>query len=69
MLRLVHRRFVWNGTNYILEAVDERLPILFAQPIKNRNIILQPLIEAVNIEPCLSKTELVIVGGEYGMGV
>lgn len=47
------------------QAVDERLPILLEQPIKHRNIILQPLIEAVNIEPYLSKTELVIVGGEY----
>lgn len=49
------------------QAVDERLPILSAQPIKHRNIILQPLIEAVNIEPYLSKAELVIVGGEYGI--
>ena len=50
------------------QAVDERLPILSAQQIKKRNIILQPLIEAVNIEPYLSKTDLVIVGGEYGIG-
>lgn len=47
------------------QAVDERLPILSAQPIKHRNIILQPLIEAVNIDPYISKAELVIVGGEY----
>jgi protein gp37 len=49
------------------EMVDERLSILSTQPIKHRNIILQPLIEAVNIEPYLSKTELVVVGGEYGV--
>ncbi len=48
------------------QAVDERLPILSALPIKRRNIILQPLIEDVNIEPYLAKTELVVVGGEYG---
>jgi len=36
-----------------------------AQPIKHRNIILQPLIEAVDIDPYISKAELVIVGGEY----
>lgn len=48
------------------QAVDERLPILNEQPIKNRNIILQPLIEAVNIEPYLYNIELVIAGGEYG---
>lgn len=47
------------------QTVDGRLPILSAQPIKHRNIILQPLIEAVNIEAYLAKTELVIVGGEY----
>ena len=35
--------------------------------VDDRNIILQPLIEAVNIEPYLPKTELVIVGGEYGI--
>ncbi|NLE25704.1 MAG: DUF5131 family protein [Clostridiaceae bacterium] len=47
------------------QAVDERLPILSAQPIKHRNIILQPLIEAVDIDPYISKAELVIIGGEY----
>ncbi|MGI6748128.1 MAG: DUF5131 family protein [Anaerovoracaceae bacterium] len=49
------------------QAVDERLPILTEQPIKNRNIIFQPLIEAVNIEPYLFNAELVVVGGEYGI--
>ena len=47
------------------QTVDERLPILSAQPMKHRNIILQPLIEAVDIDPYISKAELVIVGGEY----
>lgn len=49
------------------QAIDVRLPILSAQPIKHRNIILQPLIEAVNIDPYISKAELVIVGGEYDL--
>lgn len=49
------------------QMVDERLSILSTQPIKHRNIVLQPLIEGVNIEPYLSKTELVVVGGEYGV--
>ena len=49
------------------QMVDERLSILSTQAIKHRNFVLQPLIEEVNIEPYLSKTELVIVGGEYGV--
>lgn len=49
------------------QAIDVRLPILSAQPIKHRNIILQPLIEAVNIDPYIYKAELVIVGGEYDL--
>lgn len=48
------------------KAVDGRLSILCSQPIKHRNIILQPLIEEVDIEPYLFNIELVIVGGEYG---
>lgn len=48
------------------QTVDERLTVLSALPIKNKNIILQPLIEKVDIEPYLNDTKLVIVGGEYG---
>lgn len=47
-------------------AVDERLPILSVQPLKHRIAVLQPLIEAVNIESYLSGVDSVIVGGEYG---
>lgn len=46
-------------------AVDERLTEFIKLPIKHRNIILQPLIEAVDIAQYLSKAELVVVGGEY----
>lgn len=48
------------------QTVDERLSILTTQKIKSKNIILQPLIEEVNIEPHIAGVELVIVGGEYG---
>jgi protein gp37 len=46
------------------EAVDRKLPILTTLPIKHRNIILQPLLGAVNIEKYLDSAELVLVGGE-----
>lgn len=40
---------------------------LFAQlPIRHRNIICQPLLEEVDIEPYLKGTELVVAGGESG---
>lgn len=48
------------------ESIDQRLPILVRLPIKHRNIILQPLIGEVSIEPYLAGVELVVVGGEYG---
>ncbi|HNX63613.1 MAG TPA: DUF5131 family protein [Oscillospiraceae bacterium] len=47
------------------EMVDLRLAIFSKLPIKHRNIILQPLLEAVNIEKYLDNVELVVVGGEY----
>ncbi|MDD3919693.1 MAG: DUF5131 family protein [Eubacteriales bacterium] len=44
---------------------DERLAIFKTLPIRHKNIILQPLLEDVNIEPYLSNDiELVVVGGE-----
>lgn len=43
---------------------DERLAVFAALPIKNKNIICQPLIEALDIEPYLTDIELVVVGGE-----
>lgn len=46
------------------EAVDRTLPIFAELPIKHRNIILQPLLGAVNIEKYIDSAELVLVGGE-----
>lgn len=47
------------------QIADYRLSIFSSLPVKHRNIILQPLLEAVNIEKYLDRTELVLVGGEY----
>lgn len=45
-------------------CADNRL-VLFAQlPIKHKNIICQPLIEAVRMEQYLKGVDLVVVGGE-----
>ncbi len=43
---------------------DKRLIILSKLPIRHKNIICQPLIEKINIEPYLEGIELVVVGGE-----
>lgn len=43
---------------------DYRLGIFDNLPIKHKNIICQPLIEAINIEKHLKGVELVMVGGE-----
>ncbi len=45
-------------------CADQRLKHFSKLPIKHRNIICQPLIEAINIEPYLDNIELVVVGGE-----
>ena len=45
-------------------SVDYKLNIFKELPIKHKNIICQPLIERVNIEPYLEGVELVVVGGE-----
>lgn len=42
----------------------QRLPLFSSLPIKHKIIICQPLLEAMDIEPYLSGTELVVVGGE-----
>ncbi len=47
-----------------MNAVKERLTIFNDLPIKHKNIILQPLIEAVDISAYLKGIELVVVGGE-----
>lgn len=45
-------------------AADVRLPIFAKLPIRHRNIICQPMISEMNIEPYLDGVELVMVGGE-----
>lgn len=46
------------------DKADFRLSIFAKLPIKHKNIICQPLIEAINIEKYLNNVELVVVGGE-----
>lgn len=43
---------------------EERLPLFAKLPIQHKNIICQPLLEGINIEPWLNGIELVVVGGE-----
>lgn len=45
-------------------AADTRLSLFTALPIKHKNIIFQPLIEAIDPEKYLKDVELVVVGGE-----
>ena len=45
-------------------AADIRLPIFAKLPIKHKNIICQPMISEMDIEPYLDGVELVVVGGE-----
>ena len=44
--------------------IDKKLPIFKELPILHKDIILQPLLESVNIEPYLEGIDLVVVGGE-----
>ncbi len=46
------------------EMADFRLSIFSKLPVRHKNIICQPLIERVRIEPYLKDVELVVVGGE-----
>ncbi len=46
------------------QRADERLSVFMDLPIKHKNIICQPLIEAIDIEKYLLGQELVVVGGE-----
>lgn len=48
------------------DMADKRLPVFLRVPVRHRNIILQPLVDAVDIAPYLEGVELVTVGGEYG---
>jgi len=43
---------------------DKRLALFDTLPIKHKNIILQPMLEAMDIERHLDDVELVVVGGE-----
>lgn len=43
---------------------DERLSIFGKLPIKHRNIICQPMIGEIDLEPYLEHVELVVAGGE-----
>lgn len=45
-------------------CADNRLSLFAQLPIKHKNIICQPLIEAVKIEQYLKGVDLVVVGGE-----
>lgn len=45
-------------------TADIRLPIFSKLPIKHKNIICQPMISEIDIEPYLDGVELVVVGGE-----
>ena len=45
-------------------TADIRLPIFSILPIKHKNIICQPMISEIDIEPYLDGVELVVVGGE-----
>ena len=45
-------------------AADIRLPIFAKLPIKHKNIICQPMISEIDLEPHLDGVELVVVGGE-----
>lgn len=46
------------------ELAEYRLKIFKTLPIKHKNIICQPLLEAIDIEKYLPGIELVVVGGE-----
>jgi len=46
------------------KKADERLSLFVNLPIRHKNIICQPLLEAVNIDKYLAGIELVVVGGE-----
>lgn len=50
------------------EQADKRLPIFLRMPIIHREIIQEPLLEQINIEPYLAtgKIQMVTCGGESG---
>lgn len=46
------------------DRADKRLRIFQELPVKHKNIICQPLLETINLEPYLNDVELVVAGGE-----
>ncbi|MDD3369166.1 MAG: DUF5131 family protein [Lachnospiraceae bacterium] len=46
------------------DRADDRLSIFEKLPIKHKNVICQPMLEAMNIEKYLEGVELVVAGGE-----
>ena len=46
------------------ETADRRLSVFCGLPIRHKNIICQPLLAKIHIEPYLAGVELVTVGGE-----
>ena len=46
------------------QIADQRLPIFSSLPIKHRNIICQPMLSPIHLEPWLDGVELVVAGGE-----
>lgn len=46
--------------------VEERLPIFRALPLRHREIIVEPMLEAIDFHAQLEGIDLVIVGGESG---
>ena len=46
------------------DRADYRLPIFSKLPINHKNIICQPLIDAINLKKYLENIELVVGGGE-----
>lgn len=49
------------------DRADFRLSVFANLPIKHKNVICQPLIEAINIKEYIDNVELVVVGGESDM--
>ena len=47
-------------------AADKRLPHFASLPIKSKAIIVEPILEGMDISPCLSGIGHVIAGGESG---
>lgn len=47
-------------------ACDERLPVFVSLPIKNKQIVAEPLLSPINLSPYLDYVKSVTVGGESG---